>query len=243
MCNKHNVSSTNELITIRDNLYESCQSLESFDNEIEDLNIKISESILALKTSSKELSSERQKNIKPLEDLLMSLSKDLGMEHIKFKFNVVKLDKPSLFGNENVELLFSPNKGTDLSPLNKTASGGELSRIMLIIKSIISKKTYLPCLILDEIDTGISGEMAKKMGKKLFEMSEFLQIISITHLPQIAAFANNHYKVFKKQSENTTKTFLKKLNDDEKIIEIAEMLGGKEIKDSALKHAKELKKI
>ena len=85
--------------------------------------------------------------------------------------------------------------------------------------------------------------MAKKMGKKLFEMSKFLQIISITHLPQIAAFANNHYKVFKKQSENTTKTYLKKLNEDEKIIEIAEMLGGKEIKDSALKHAKELKKI
>ena len=243
LCSKHNVSSTNELITIRDNLYESCQNLELFDNEIEDLNIKISESILALKTSSKKLSLERQKNIKPLEDLLMSLSKDLGMEHIKFKFNVVKLDEPSLFGNENVELLFSPNKGTDLSPLHKTASGGELSRIMLIIKSIISKKTYLPCLILDEIDTGISGEMAKKMGKKLFDMSEFLQIISITHLPQIAAFANNHYKVFKKQSENTTKTFLKKLNEDEKIIEIAEMLGGKEIKDSALKHAKELKKI
>ena len=243
LCSKHNVSSTNELITIRDNLYESCQNLESFDNEIEDLNIKISESILALKTSSKRLSLERQKNIKPLEDLLMSLSKDLGMEHIKFRFNVVKLDKPSLFGNENVELLFSPNKGTDLSPLHKTASGGELSRIMLIIKSIISKKTYLPCLILDEIDTGISGEMAKKMGKKLFDMSEFLQIISITHLPQIAAFANNHYKVFKKQSENTTKTYLKKLNEDEKIIEIAEMLGGKEIKDSALKHAKELKKI
>jgi len=139
--------------------------------------------------------------------------------------------------------LFSANKGIEFAVMGKVASGGELSRIMLVIKSIMAEKTQLPTLILDEIDTGVSGEMANAMGKRMHEMSRHMQVISITHLPQIAALADAHYKVYKDVVGETTQTFLTPLNEDARIEELAEMLGGKNIKESALRHAQELRNV
>jgi DNA repair protein RecN (Recombination protein N) len=157
--------------------------------------------------------------------------------------NLNTLSSPQPSGTEEAELLFSANKGIEFAVMGKVASGGELSRIMLVIKSIMAEKTQLPTLILDEIDTGVSGEMANAMGKRMHEMSRHMQVISITHLPQIAALADAHYKVYKDVVGETTQTFLTPLNEDARIEELAEMLGGKNIKESALRHAQELRNV
>lgn len=189
------------------------------------------------------LRTQREKSCKPLTELMVSRTRDLGMEHIGFSFRFHTLDTPGPSGTEEVALLFSANKGIDFAPIGKAASGGELSRIMLVIKSIMAERTQLPTLILDEIDTGVSGEMAKAMGKRMYELSRHLQVISITHLPQIAALADAHYKVYKEVFNNTTQTFLIPLDEDARIEELAEMLGGKNIKESALRHAQELRNV
>jgi DNA repair protein RecN (Recombination protein N) len=165
------------------------------------------------------------------------------MAHVQFSIVLNTLDAPSANGTEEAALLFSANKGVDFAPLNKVASGGELSRIMLVIKSIMAEKAQLPTLILDEIDTGVSGEMAKAMGKRMHEMSRHMQVISITHLPQIAALADAHYKVYKKVVGSSTQTFLTLLNEEDRIEELAEMLSGKDVKASARLHARELRNV
>jgi DNA repair protein RecN (Recombination protein N) len=165
------------------------------------------------------------------------------MEHVQFSIVLNPLAAPTANGVEEAALLFSANKGIDFAPLNKVASGGELSRIMLVIKSIVAEKSQLPTLILDEIDTGVSGEMAKAMGKRMHEMSRHMQVISITHLPQIAALADAHYKVYKTVVGASTQTFLTPLNEEQRIEELAEMLSGKDVKASARVHARELRNV
>ena len=143
-------------------------------------------------------------------------------------------------GKDEISFLFSANKGAHFGELKKVASGGELSRVMLAVKKLLSENSQLPTIIFDEIDTGVSGEISNKMASIMHQMSGNMQVITITHLPQIAAKGNQHYKVFKEEHEGTTITQLKQLTEDERIIEIAEMLSGKDISDSALVHAKEL---
>jgi DNA repair protein RecN (Recombination protein N) len=139
-----------------------------------------------------------------------------------------------------LQFLFAANKGTEFGLLKKVASGGEMSRIMLAVKAVLAQYSKLPTIIFDEIDTGVSGEIAIKMGEIMRNMSNTMQVFAITHLPQIAAKGNQHFKVFKTVGQETTVSELKLLNSDERIIEIAEMLSGKEISDSALNHAKAL---
>ena len=165
------------------------------------------------------------------------------MEHVQFSISLKNLNAPTTNGTEDAMILFSANKGVDFAPLNKVASGGELSRVMLVIKSIMAEKSQLPTLILDEIDSGVSGEMAKAMGKRMHEMSRHMQVISITHLPQIAALADAHYKVYKKVIGASTQTFLTPLNEEDRIEELAEMLSGKDVKASARMHARELRNV
>ena len=143
-------------------------------------------------------------------------------------------------GKDTLEFLFSANKGGSFGALKKVASGGELSRIMLSVKKVLSENTQLPTILFDEIDTGVSGEVSNKIATIMQKMSLNMQVITITHLPQIAAKGNQHYKVYKEEVNGVTTTNLKQLSEEERIVEIAEMLSGKNISDSALTHAKEL---
>ena len=159
------------------------------------------------------------------------------MPNARFKIDLLPKEQFLTNGKDEISFLFSANKGTDFGLLKKVASGGELSRIMLAVKAILAQYSKLPTIIFDEIDTGVSGEIANKMGEIMKIMSNDMQVFAITHLPQIAAKGTQHYKVFKYSQGNNTISELKLLNKEERIKEIAEMLSGKDISDSALNHA------
>ena len=175
-----------------------------------------------------------------MQSALQSLLSDLGMQNARFSIKVNLKDSYFSNGKDELQFLFSANKGGSFGELKKVASGGELSRIMLAIKKILSENISLPTIIFDEIDTGVSGEISNKIATIMQQMSKQMQVITITHLPQIAAKGNNHYKVYKEDINNTTTTNLRLLNPDERIVEIAEMLSGKEFSETAITHAKEL---
>jgi len=243
LCQKHQVKDADGLIEKREYLRQLCGDVENVDEQIQTLTVALKKTEIALIEAASALRTQREKSCRPLTELMVSRTRDLGMEHIGFSFRFHTLDTPGPSGTEEVALLFSANKGIDFAPIGKVASGGELSRIMLVIKSIMAERTQLPTLILDEIDTGVSGEMAKAMGKRMHAISRHLQVISITHLPQIAALADAHYKVYKDVVNDTTQTFLTPLDEDARIEELAEMLGGKNIKESAMRHAQELRNV
>ena len=243
LCQKHKVQNAVGLIEKRDELRLLCGDVEHLDDQISASVIAAEIATKKLHEAAQKLRSQRENSCQPLIDAIVKRIRDLGMQHVRFAININPLPEPSSNGTERVELMFSANKGIDFAPMGKVASGGELSRIMLVIKSIMSEKTQLPTLILDEIDTGVSGEMANAMGKRMYEMSRHMQVISITHLPQIAALADAHYKVYKDVVGESTQTFLLALDEDARIEELAEMLGGKNIKESALRHAQELRNV
>ncbi len=175
-----------------------------------------------------------------LEENLESLLKDLGITNARFLIEIQPTENYFTNGKDTLEFLFSANKGSSFGTLKKVASGGELSRIMLSIKKILSENMQLPTIIFDEIDTGVSGEVSNKIAAIMQQMSTHMQVIAITHLPQIAAKGKQHYKVYKEDENEETKTSLKQLSEEERIVEIAEMLSGKDISDSAITHAKQL---
>ena len=164
----------------------------------------------------------------------------LGMKNAKFSINLSKTSQINSNGIDQLDFLFRANKGSNYGKISKVASGGERSRIMLALKAILSDYSNLPTIIFDEIDTGVSGEVANTVGTILQKMAENMQVIAITHLPQIAAKGQQHYKVYKVTHDNDTKTLLKLLSPDERISELAEMLGGQKIAESAILHAKAL---
>ncbi|WP_074409377.1 MULTISPECIES: DNA repair protein RecN [Aquimarina] len=237
---KHAVSDIKELIVITDTLREKVSKTESLSEDIERLKKEIVTIQSQLDKVAEKIHKKRNKAlpllIKELEDIL----KALGMPNAAFQASLELQEKYLSNGKEVLTFLFSANKGGAFGQLKKVASGGELSRIMIAIKSILSRYTQLPTIIFDEIDTGVSGEVAHKMADLMMNMSKNLQVFSITHLPQIAANGQNHYKVYKEDIQNTTITQLKLLSEEERIKEIAEMIGGKNISDSALTHAKSL---
>ena len=161
-------------------------------------------------------------------------------KNASFDFKLSKIDDFNRYGSDQIEVLFSANKGIEYAPLFKIASGGELSRILLSIKSILSKHLNLPTMIFDEIDSGVSGEMSNAMANMMLEMSSKMQIIAITHLPQVASKGNQQLSVYKQNSLSSTSTMVKQLSNQERIDEIAKMLAGDLISDSAITHAKEL---
>lgn len=165
---------------------------------------------------------------------------ELGMSNARFEFDIKESETFLANGKDEIQLLFSANKGTDFGLLKKVASGGEMSRIMLAVKAVLANYSKLPTIIFDEIDTGVSGEVAQKMANIMKLMSEKMQVFAITHLPQIASKGQQHYKVFKSDRADVTVSELKLLSLEERIIEIAEMLSGKNISDSAIAHAKAL---
>ena len=237
---KHQVDKLDDLILIKGKLEKKVSETENIDAIINEEKKKLVELELLLNELSKKISQQRKKVIPVLKSKMEKLLKDMGMVNTSFKIELYDSDFFLSKGRDKLLFNFSANKGGILGPLSKTASGGELSRIMLALKSILSNYKNLPTIIFDEIDTGVSGEIANCIGRIMKSMSINMQVISITHLPQVAAKANNHLKVFKVTRNEKTSTELKNLNFNERVSEIAEMLSGDESAVSAFDLAKEL---
>jgi DNA repair protein RecN (Recombination protein N) len=237
---KYKVSTIDELIQLRENFGAQLQRIDSFDEEISALKIRIESAFELLKGEAERLTESRKAACKPIEIHLVEQLTKLGMLNIQFKVSVTKLSEFSENGNDEVQFLFSANKNRPIQPVTQIASGGEVSRLMLSIKSLVAHKADLPTIIFDEIDTGVSGEIAHRMGEIMQSMSTEMQVITITHLPQIAAKGAQHYRVYKDESGLQTQTHIQRLTSDERINELAQMLSGKNVTEAALRNAKEL---
>ncbi|MBT8317117.1 MAG: DNA repair protein RecN [Lutibacter sp.] len=237
---KHSVSSISELIRIEEELSVKVDQVKNSSKQISEKEAEIKNVSDKIDHLAKIIFKERQKAIPVLTEKLENKLMYLGMENTRFQFNLVHLDQYFYNGKDELQLLISANKGVNFGELKKIASGGELSRIMLSVKSILSEYLKLPTIIFDEIDTGVSGDVSQKMAEIMKEMSNNMQVITITHLPQIAAKGKQHYKVYKEDIANNIVTKLTELTYTERIDEIAEMLGGKNISETAVEHAKQL---
>ncbi|UFH35139.1 DNA repair protein RecN [Flavobacterium acetivorans] len=237
---KHQVSSVDELLEIQAKLEDSVFELGNLDGEIAELTTSIEQKSEQLDGLAEAIHQKRLVSIPILSQKLISILETLGMPNVRFNIEVNKTATYFANGKDELQFLFSANKGTDFGLLKKVASGGEMSRIMLAVKAILAQYSKLPTLIFDEIDTGVSGEIAIKMGEIMKEMSLKMQIFAITHLPQIAAKGDAHFKVFKSTVGEETQSELKLLTEEERVVEIAQMLSGTIVSDSALNHAKAL---
>ena len=237
---KHYVDSVEALLKVYEELSEKVLQVENADEVIHNKREEIRTVSEKLDAIAMIISKARIASLPKLTKELESLLADLGMENARFSIKIKPTEDYLSNGKDELLFLFSANKGGNYGELKRVASGGELSRIMLSVKNVLSKNTQLPTIIFDEIDTGVSGEISNKIAAIMQQMSHHMQVISITHLPQIAAKGSSHYKVYKEEIKGVTTTNLKRLSSDERIVEIAEMLSGKDISDSALTHAKEL---
>lgn len=237
---KHSVNSVEALIDIEAHLASQLDTLASLDDFIATVEKTLESIVKQLDSCAKTIHKQRLQVLPDLIEQLETILTDLGMPNARFKLLLNPSETYLYNGKDHLEFLFTANKGASFLPLKKAASGGELSRIMLAIKSVLSKYQQLPTIMFDEIDTGVSGEIAHKMGDIMEQMSAYMQVFSITHLPQIAAKGQSHFKVFKQDIQETTVTSLKKLSKEERVEEIAQMLGGKELSASAIAHANQL---
>ena len=237
---KHSVSTVSELLEIERNLEEKVNITIGLDDRISNLeNLKTEIRNTALKTAAS-LHDKRKNAIPTLKKKLEETLLPLGLPNARFQFELSASEDFKNNGTDTLQLLFTANKGLAFGPLKKVASGGEMSRIMLAIKAVLADYKKLPTIVFDEIDTGVSGEIANKMSDIMYQMGRKMQILSITHLPQIAAKGDQHIKVFKEDKNDITTTHLKILSEDERIVEIAQMLGGKNVSEAAIANAKEL---
>ena len=237
---KHSVSSVKELADIESNLSSKIYNSQHLDTTIETLEKEKQKLTQALLKLAKDLHDNRVEALPMLQQKLETYLSLLGLPNAKFKVEFTTSPTFKKSGTDNLALYFTANKGGNFGLLKKVASGGEMSRIMLSVKALLSQYKKLPTIVFDEIDTGVSGEIALKMAYIMGEMSTHMQILSITHLPQIAAKGEQHIKVYKEDRQNTTVTHLKQLSQEERIVEIAQMIGGKNITDTTLANAKEL---
>ena len=237
---KHNVNSVQALIDIQSELELKVDSLASLEAAIIAAENALESQVKQLDTAASVIHKRRKSEVLKLIKQLETILTDLGMPNARFKIELIQSETYLYNGKDKLDFLFTANKGSGFLTLKKAASGGELSRIMLAIKSILSNYQQLPTIMFDEIDTGVSGEIAHKMASIMEQMSLSMQVFSITHLPQIAAKGQSHFKVYKEDIGETTVTALKKLSNKERVLEIAQMLGGKEVSDSAVAHAQQL---
>ena len=237
---KHAVVSINELLAIQEIYQKKIVDVENATDNINSKKTEIDRVNLKLEKLSLKIHQRRAKAIPVFTKQIQTILTQLEMKNTRLSINLIPNDQFLLNGKDRLEFLISSNKGLTFESLKKAASGGEMSRIMLAVKSILSKYTKLPAIIFDEIDTGVSGEVSNKIAEVMQEMSKNMQVITITHLPQIAAKGNQHYKVFKEEKNNVIRSDIKLLSENERIVELAEMLSGKNISDSALAHAKQL---
>ncbi|MCH2196697.1 DNA repair protein RecN [Kordia sp.] len=237
---KHNVLTLEELLSIQAELSEKAAVSENIDDFIQAKEKELQELSAQLKKIAKTIHAKRSQGIPTLVQQLEKMLTTLGMPNARFDIKVNLANQFYANGMDDLQFLFAANKGGNFNELKKAASGGELSRVMLCIKAILSKYMQLPTIMFDEIDTGVSGEVASKMAKIMQQMSKSMQVFSITHLPQIAAKGKQHFKVYKKDVNEVTTTQLKQLEAEERIQEIAQMLSGAKISNSALANAKEV---
>jgi len=238
--NKHRVNSIEELINIKNDLLKKIDDHQNFDKKIMKLKLKRDNIIKSLNKVADRLHQGRKKVIPIFIEKMNNNFMDLGMENSKIKIEISKSKELQKNGNSLIEFLFKGNKGTNYNELKNIASGGEVSRIMLSIKSILSKYKKLSAIIFDEIDTGVSGIVSSKVANLMYNMSRNMQVLAITHLPQVASKGDNHFKVFKYEDQNRTITDIKLLNKSDRINEIAEMLSGKKLNKSAKELANQL---
>lgn len=239
---KHKVNSVEELIEIRNQLDEEQSGFADIENAIALAEKEIERSSQILETKATELSQNRKKSIPVFIKKIESLLRQLGLEKAKIEIELADNQNFTNFGKENIQLLFQANSGFALKPIQTAISGGERSRVMLSIKKLMAENAELPTLILDEIDTGVSGKVAEEMGNVMKEMSANMQLIVITHLAQVAAKGNNNYKVIKRDVAGKTQSTIIPLSQEEKLQEIAQLLSGSVITDAAVSQAKELMK-
>lgn len=237
---KHATSSVAELISVREELSKKVDFSENIEEQIKQKQRKNSLREEELQSIGVSIRTKRNKAIPLLKDKLEKNLMALGMPNASFLMVLSPAGDFKSNGMDNLTFQFSANKGTEFGELKKVASGGELSRIMLTIKSILGTYENLPTMMFDEIDTGVSGEISNRMGDIMRSMSKSMQVFSITHLPQVASKGDHHFKVFKDENDSMTNTKMKALNQDERVVELAEMLGGNQLSDSALAHARQL---
>ena len=237
---KHVAENVSELIAIRNTLDDKVFETQNLDERIKKKEEALQSQKNKLDQLAETIHNNREAVVPELKDKLERVLADLGMPNAQFKIQLSLTETFYNNGKDDILFLFSANKGGHFNVMKKAASGGELSRIMLAIKSILAQYIQLPTIMFDEIDTGVSGEISNKMGDIMLDMSKTMQVFSITHLPQIAAKGHSHFKVYKDDVNEVTQTNLVKLNHDERIVEIAQMLGGKDMSSSAIAHAKEL---
>ena len=238
--NKHRVNSIDELIEIKNDLLKKIDDHKNFDNIISKLSLKREGIIKRLYAIANKLHNAREKAIPVFIKKMNNNFSDLGMENSKIKIDITKSKELLNNGNSLIDLLFKSNKGTSFNELKNIASGGEISRIMLSIKSILSKYRKLSAIIFDEIDTGVSGIVSSKVANLMYNMSKNMQVLTITHIPQVASKGDSHFKVFKHEDESRTVTNIKLLNKSDRVDEIAEMLSGKKLNKSAKELANQL---
>lgn len=237
---KHQTGDIQGLIAIREELAASQNSLEDIENLIDEKEKLISKAEIQLQNLSKNLTESRLKHSSDLENKAKEIFHKLGLEKAILKVDITDSPQFNTFGKNAIQILFQANSGFPLKPIQNAVSGGERSRVMLAIKKIMAENNALPTLILDEIDTGVSGRIAEEMGKLMQEMANDLQLIVITHLAQVAAKGNENYKVVKYDKNGITKTTIVTLSDEEKLNEIAQLISGSKITDAAISQAKEL---
>ena len=237
---KHSVNTIAELLSIKEDIEIKLDQFSSLEKDIEKLNKSIATLLSSCNKQAKEISGKRQKAIPQIEKNINSILDELAMPNAKFKIALETKAELGNYGIDDVSLLFSANKGGDFKELHKVASGGEMSRLMLSLKSVLAEKRALPTIIFDEIDTGISGDIANKMGNIFSQMAGNMQVISITHLPQIASKGQHHLFVYKNDDAERTRSYIKTLTKDERTVEIAKMLSTGKPTESAIKNAKDL---
>lgn len=236
---KHNAASVNELLAIQHKFENQLSLIDNNENQIAEIEAKLKTQKAKVKELALVLSETRKKAAQLFVADLQPLAQTLGMRNLAFDIKFTTTDYTAN-GADAVEFLFAFNKNQTLLPVKDTASGGEISRLMLCIKSIIARSMSLPTIIFDEVDTGVSGDVANKIGEMMGEICKRIQVLAITHLPQVAAHAHHHLMVYKADDENSTLTHVKVLNEEEHVLEIARMLSGKDVNQAAIENAKSL---
>ena len=235
---RHKCDSVAELLSFQKKLEDKLNQIDLSDEHLQQLEKELTEKKKAASALSAKLSKQRKTAVKTIEKTLIEKISPLGMPNVRFECRISAKKEPDITGEDDLEFLFSANKNMPMQPVAQVASGGEISRFMLCLKSMVAGATALPSIIFDEVDTGVSGEIADKMGLIMKEFGKNMQVIAITHLPQIAAKGKAHYKVYKVDSEDSTVTNLIRLSDEERLNEIAGMLSGATVTDAAKQNAK-----
>ena len=237
---KHNVDNISDLLNIKDQLETKLNENINLDSKIEDLKIKLKNFEETLNRKAFQIHEKRKNTIPVLCNEIEEMIAKMGMQRAKFKVELNFSENFLYNGKDQINFLFSANLGASFRPIKKVASGGEMSRIMLAIKAILSRFKQLPTIVFDEIDTGVSGTISNEIGNVMEQMGQYMQVFTITHLPQVAAKGKHHYKVYKEVQGSSTVTNIKKLDEEDRVVELAQMLSGEDLTETAFDHARQL---